>query len=97
MYIIPIAWLYVAVIMAAGEETVFKSIMTLILWGALPVGIFVYLVGSPGRRRKKRALEQLATDEAAKLTLLDDHQSTDGSALPHADDKNNDKSNKAAD
>jgi hypothetical protein len=88
MYIIPIAWSYVAVMIAATEESFFRGIIALLLWGVLPVGLFMFFAGSPGRRRK-RALEQALLDEknaieAAKLESLVDHQS------PADDGKSND-------
>jgi hypothetical protein len=92
MYIIPIAWSYVAVMIAATEESFFRGIIALLLWGVLPVGLFMFFAGSPGRRRK-RALEQAIVDEknaieAAKSELPVAHQ-------VHVDDgKSNDtKSN----
>jgi hypothetical protein len=89
MYIIPIAWSYVAVMIAATEESLFRGIIALLLWGVLPVGLFMFFAGSPGRR-KKRAMEQAlldeqnATIERAKSTLPDGHQA------PADDDKNSD-------
>jgi hypothetical protein len=92
MYIIPIAWSYVAVMIAATEESFFRGIIALLLWGVLPVGLFMFFAGSPGRRRK-RALEQALLDEqkataSAKLELPVDHQS------PADDGKNSDMKNK---
>jgi hypothetical protein len=77
MYIIPIAWAYVAVMIAATEESLFRGLIALFLWGVIPVGLFVFFAGSPGRRRK-RAEEQAMIDqkratEAAKLASLDAH------------------------
>jgi hypothetical protein len=89
MYIIPIAWSYVAVMIAATEESLFRGLIALLLWGVLPVGLFMFFAGSPGRRRK-RALEQalldeqMATTESAKLTSPDAHQA------PADDGKNSD-------
>jgi hypothetical protein len=78
MYIIPIAWSYVAVMIAATEESLFRGIIALLLWGVLPVGLFMFFAGSPGRRRK-RAIEQALLDEqkateSAKLESPDAHQ-----------------------
>jgi hypothetical protein len=78
MYIIPIAWSYVAVMIAATEESFFRGIIALLLWGVLPVGLFMFFAGSPARRRK-RAIEQALIDErnateSAKSESLDAHQ-----------------------
>ena len=63
MYIVPIAWLYVAVMMAVAEATnttgtVLGGIMTFLLYGLLPVGLVVYVMGAPTRRRAIKAQEQ---------------------------------------
>jgi hypothetical protein len=89
MYIIPIAWSYVAVMIAATEESLFRGIIALLLWGVLPVGLFMFFAGSPARRRK-RALEQALIDEqkaseSAKLVSPASHQ------VSLDDDKNGDK------
>lgn len=62
MYIIPIAWLYVAVMMSVAEATatngsILGAIITLILYGLLPVGLILYFMGAPGRKRAIRARE----------------------------------------
>lgn len=62
MYIIPIAWLYVAVMMAVAEATntngtILGAIVTFVLYGLLPIGLILYFMGAPGRKRKIRAQE----------------------------------------
>ena len=62
MYIVPIAWLYVTVMMAVAEATssngtVLGGIVTFVLYGALPVALVVYLMGTPSRRKANRARE----------------------------------------
>lgn len=62
MYIIPIAWLYVAVMMSVAEAsatngTVLGAIITFVLYGLLPVGLILYFMGAPGRKRAIRARE----------------------------------------
>jgi hypothetical protein len=68
MYIIPIAWLYVAVMMAVAEATnsngtVLGAIVTFVLYGLLPVGLILYFMGAPGRKRKIRAREAAELDQ----------------------------------
>jgi hypothetical protein len=63
MYIVPIAWLYVALMMAVAEATnttgtVLGGIITFVLYGLLPVGQVVYLMRAPARRRALKAQEQ---------------------------------------
>jgi hypothetical protein len=60
MYLLPIAWLYVVLMMAAAEATspqgtLLGAFFTLLLYGVLPVSIVMYLMGSPKRRRAQRA------------------------------------------
>lgn len=62
MYIVPIAWLYVAVMMAVAEAThtngtVLGAIITFVLYGLLPIAIVVYVMGAPARRRAIKARE----------------------------------------
>lgn len=74
MYIIPIAWLYVAVMMAVAEATntngtILGAIVTFVFYGLLPTGLILYFMGAPGRKRKIRAQEaaelQAANAQAA--------------------------------
>lgn len=51
MYIIVIAWLYVIVLMAATEKTLVAGLLTLVFYGIAPVVLFIWIFGTPGRRR----------------------------------------------
>jgi NADH:ubiquinone oxidoreductase subunit 6 (subunit J) len=71
MYIVAIAWMYVVVMMTVAEAnsangTLLGALFTFILYGVLPVAILVYLMGSPARKRKRRAIEAIADAEAAQ-------------------------------
>ena len=60
MYLVAIAWAYVAVTMAAAEAlspqgTLLGALITLLLYGVLPLGLLFYIFGTPGRRRRQRA------------------------------------------
>lgn len=57
MYIIAIAWIYVVFMMAITETSVVAGIMTFLFYGVLPVSIIVYVMGTGGRKRKRRAQE----------------------------------------
>jgi hypothetical protein len=66
MYIIPLAWLYVVVMMSAAEAispqgTVLGAIITFVLYGALPIALMLYFMGAPARRRASRAREAAQT------------------------------------
>jgi Na+-transporting methylmalonyl-CoA/oxaloacetate decarboxylase gamma subunit len=65
MYLVVIAWFYVAVMMALAEAfsangTVLGAIVTFFLYGLLPIGLVVYLMGTPLRRKARRRAEQEA-------------------------------------
>ncbi len=62
MYIVVIAWLYVALMMAVAEATspigtVVGAIFTFVLYGVGPVALVVYLMRTPARRRAIKARE----------------------------------------
>lgn len=63
MYLVLIAWLYVALMMAIAEATspvgsVLGAFFTFILYGLLPMAIVGYVMGSPARRKARQAAEQ---------------------------------------
>ena len=69
MYLVVIAWIYVALMMAVAEATnttgtLLGAVITFVLYGAAPVTLVVYLMGSPSRRRHIKAREA-AEREAA--------------------------------
>ena len=69
MYLVAIAWAYVALMMAAAEAlspqgTLFGAFVTLMLYGVLPLGLLLYILGTPGRRRRRRAAEASAQADA---------------------------------
>lgn len=62
MYLVVIAWLYVALMMAVAEAThsagtVLGAFFTFVLYGAIPVALVIYLGGRPARRRAAKARE----------------------------------------
>jgi uncharacterized membrane protein len=69
MYIVAIAWIYVALMMSVAEATntngtVLGGIVTFILYGILPTSIIIYIMDSPRRKRVRLAREHEATDLA---------------------------------
>ena len=75
MYIVPIAWLYVTVMMAVAEATnttgtVLGGIVTFLLYGLLPVALVVYVMGAPARRRAIKARERAELDAARAGSVL---------------------------
>ncbi len=81
MYIIPIAWLYVVVLMSLAEATsrngtVLGAIITFVFYGVIPIALVLYFMGAPARKRAIRARE------AAELQSS---REPDASGLPTTD------------
>jgi hypothetical protein len=80
MYLIAIAWIYVVLMMALAEAlstqgTVLGAVFTFLLYGALPLGIVLYIFATPARKRLIRERQaQEAADARATLSA--------GSAAP---------------
>lgn len=58
MYIVAIAWSYVVLMMSVTETSVTAGLLTLLWYGLAPLGLFLWLVGTPQRRRSRMAAEQ---------------------------------------
>ncbi len=60
MYLVAIAWMYVVLMMSIVEAlsplgTVLGALFTFALYGLLPLGIVIYILGTPMRRRARTA------------------------------------------
>ena len=69
MYIVAIAWIYVALMMSVAEATntngtVLGGIVTFILYGILPTSIIIYIMDAPRRKRVRLAQEREASEMA---------------------------------
>ncbi len=77
MYLVVIAWTYVALMMAVAEATsstgsLLGAVITFVLYGFAPVALVVYLMSTPARRKAMRAREQAQEQaEAASVTQPD--------------------------
>jgi mannose/fructose/N-acetylgalactosamine-specific phosphotransferase system component IID len=70
MYIVAIGWVYVVLMMAVAEATssqgtVLGAVFTFLLYGVLPLSIVLYLMGTPGRRKARKATELAQTQAAS--------------------------------
>lgn len=77
MYLVAIAWMYVVLMMSLVEATSANgtwlgALFTFALYGALPLSIVLYILGTPARRRARQQAQ------AAEMTAA----TTDTSALP---------------
>lgn len=62
MHAVAIAWMFVVLLMTLAEATstqgtVLGALFTLLLYGLLPLGLVLYLMGTPMRRGARRAAE----------------------------------------
>ena len=59
MHIVALGWMFVALLMSLVEATspqgsLLGAAVTLVLYGVLPVGLVVYVMNTPHRRRARR-------------------------------------------
>ncbi len=76
MFLVAIAWMYVVLMVAVVEATsaqgtLLGALFTLLLYGLLPLGIVLYLMSSPARKRLRRQREGLAVGESGAAAPLD--------------------------
>jgi predicted membrane channel-forming protein YqfA (hemolysin III family) len=69
MHIVALGWMFVALLMSLVEATstegsMLGAFVTLVLYGVLPVGLVVYVMNTPHRRRPRRRQE--AAEDAAR-------------------------------
>ena len=69
MYLVAIAWMYVVLMMSIVEAlspqgTVLGALFTFALYGLLPLGIVMYLLGTPMRRRARIAADSAPAPDA---------------------------------
>lgn len=62
MYLVAIAWLYVALMMSVAEAShpngsLLGAVITFLLYGVGPLALVLYILGTPARRRALRAQE----------------------------------------
>ena len=66
MYVIAIGWLYVTLLMAATEANLTAGVLTFTLYGLAPLALFLWLFGTPQRRRNRALAERRAADQGDK-------------------------------
>ncbi len=70
MYLVVIAWVYVALMMAVAEATsstgtVLGALVTFVLYCVLPLSLVVYLMATPARRRARQRRESAETPDGS--------------------------------
>jgi hypothetical protein len=85
MYIIAIGWLYITLLMAATEPNFTAGVLTFTFYGLLPLGILLWLFGTPQRRRNQAMrrqedlpAEQLASKQTGKPNAASTHEMVNG-------------------
>ena len=89
MYLVAIAWMYVALMMAVAEATasngtVLGAIVTFVLYGAVPISIVTYLMATPSRNRARKARERAEWVAQQNAMALVDAPAGDGLVQPDA-------------
>ncbi|MBT9461852.1 MAG: hypothetical protein IV084_09375 [Rugosibacter sp.] len=89
MYIIAIGWLYITLLMAATEPSLTAGVLTFILYGALPLGLLLWLLGTPQRRRNQGKKTSPQTSHSADNNLaqevIDREMTQENRPNPRAD------------
>lgn len=72
MYIVVIGWLYVALMMSVAEAgssngTLLGAIVTFLLYGVGPVGLVIYLMLEPARKRRRKTAAAARMEAATAL------------------------------
>ncbi len=67
--LIAIAWLYVAVMMAAAEAaspvgSLLGALITFVLYGVAPVALLTYILSTPARKRALKARQEAAANSS---------------------------------
>lgn len=53
MYLIAIAWLYVALLVAIADTTVVGGVLTFVFAGIAPLALCMWIFGTPARHRRQ--------------------------------------------
>lgn len=83
--LVALAWIYVVVMMAVAEATSNQgtwlgAVFTLLLYGALPLSIVLYVMNTPARRTRRRAQEAEEARAAAAASAASAALDPDGSS-----------------
>ncbi|MEY4862218.1 MAG: hypothetical protein RLZ51_313 [Pseudomonadota bacterium] len=85
MYIIAIAWIYVVLMMALTEASVVAGISTFVFYGLAPLALLLWLLGTPQRRRARKAREDaeaLVSASPAASSLTETSDASESTAPP---------------
>jgi mannose/fructose/N-acetylgalactosamine-specific phosphotransferase system component IID len=82
MYLVAIGWMYVVLMIALAEAmsaqgTVLGAVITFVMWGVLPLSLLLYILGTPGRKRARRAAEEQEAAAASEQVDRGGHAAGD--------------------
>jgi hypothetical protein len=75
MHIVLVAWLYVALLVAATEPSLVGSAMSFLFYGLMPAAIIAY-IGTTGQRKKRRRLREAQEEPLDKVAGENDSAQT---------------------
>ena len=89
MYLVLIAWIYVAFMMAIAEATspvgsLLGAAITFMLYGVLPMIVVGYIMGTPARRRAIKAKEAAEREQALAANGIQNAGDDGASVAPNA-------------
>jgi membrane protein implicated in regulation of membrane protease activity len=89
MYLVLIAWIYVAFMMAIAEATspvgsLLGAAFTFLLYGVLPMSVVGYIMGTPARRRAIKAKEAAEREQARAANGIQNVDDDAASVAPNA-------------
>jgi hypothetical protein len=92
MYLVLIAWIYVALMMAIAEATspvgsLLGALFTFLLYGLLPMGVVGYIMGTPSRRRAIKAKEAAEREQALAANGIQNAGGDGASVAPNTHGK----------
>ena len=94
MYLVAIGWIYVVVMMAAAElaspsGTVLGAVMTLLLYGVLPLALLLYIMAAPMRSKaiRQRERSETAAEPTVGPASAPGNAAIQNSALDHPDSR----------
>jgi mannose/fructose/N-acetylgalactosamine-specific phosphotransferase system component IID len=90
MWIVAIAWMYVAVMMALAEATspqgsILGALITFVFYGVAPLALVMYLLGTPGRRKARLAAQAQEQEQEQEQAQQDKSAQADASSLAAGD------------
>ncbi|KAF7599721.1 MAG: hypothetical protein CGU28_04825 [Candidatus Dactylopiibacterium carminicum] len=62
MYIVVIAWLFVALLVALDQASIIAMLLSFMFGGVLPLALLWWILGTPARSRARQARESRNKD-----------------------------------